>query len=174
MVRVRFHTASTDYGHFNRQARARLARTLGAEKRTRTDYRELRRRMVYYHHLRVDSSSLTAAGAFQLLLPGLQLFFGIERQLDHALEQLLRRNAGEVPEHELLHVEAHEITQLQCATLAREHKVTMPTVNDDQVALGIEPRPPHLAGRSLEGVSGKPARSSYRRSHGSFEACANR
>ena len=37
-----------------------------------------------------------------------ELFFGIEREFDHSLEQLLRGDAREVLQHQLLDVQAHE------------------------------------------------------------------
>src|ERR1700740_1881005 len=56
--------------------------------------------------------------------PCFQLLFRIQRQFDHALEQLLRGNTREVLQYQLLHIEAYEITQLQRAISRCEYKVT--------------------------------------------------
>src|ERR1700682_1012079 len=71
-----------------------------------------------------------------------QLFFCIQRQLDHALEQLIGGQSREVLEHQLLDVESHQVAQLQRAIACREHKVAMPTVDHDDVALGVETAAP--------------------------------
>ena len=66
--------------------------------------------------------NLCLAARFQLLLR-------IKRQLDHALEQLLRGNAGEVLQHQLLHVEPYQIAELQRAIFCCEYEVTMSVVD---------------------------------------------
>jgi len=41
-----------------------------------------------------------------------KLFFRVQGQLDHALEQLVGRQSGEILEHELFDIQAHEVAQL--------------------------------------------------------------
>ena len=86
-------------------------------------------------------------------LTGFELFFRIERQLDHALEQLIGGQSREILEHELFDVQSHQVAQLQCAIARREHEIPMTAVDDDDVALGVEAATPQFAGGSLEGVA---------------------
>src|SRR5256885_12986316 len=86
----------------------------------------------------------TGRGRLRRSAGRLQLLLGVQRKLDHALEQLLCGNAGEVAEHELLDVEPHEVAQLKRAIARREDEVAMAAVDDDDVALGFEAAPPEL------------------------------
>src|SRR5438874_4528889 len=103
-----------------------------------------------------------------------QLLLRIERQLDHALEQLLRGDAGEVFQHELLHIEPYQIAELQRAIFCCKYEVTMSVVDDDEITLGIEPGSPELPRRPLEGVARKPARVNDRGAHRGLETSGDR
>jgi hypothetical protein len=45
----------------------------------------------------------------------LQFLFGVQRQLDHAFEQLIGRQPGKILEQEPEHVKADEVAQLKRA-----------------------------------------------------------
>jgi hypothetical protein len=98
-----------------------------------------------------------------------QLFFRVERQLDHALKKLIGRQSCKIPEHEFLHVQPHEVAQLQRPVPCRKDKIPVSTVDHDDVALGVEAAAPELAGRALEGVTEKPSRVDDRGGHSNFQ-----
>ena len=92
-----------------------------------------------------------------MLFRSLQFLLCVQRQLDHALEELICRQAGEILEDELFDVEAHEVAELQGAVAGGEHEIAVAAVDHDDVALGVEAAAPEFAGGALEGVAGKAA-----------------
>lgn len=64
------------------------------------------------------------------LRAGLELLLGVQRELDHALEELVVGRAGEVAQHQLFDVEPHEIAQLQRAIARREDEIAVAAVDD--------------------------------------------
>jgi hypothetical protein len=97
-----------------------------------------------------------------------QLFFRVERQLDHALKELIGRQSCKILEYEFLHVQPHEVAQLQRPVPCKD-EIPVSAVDHDDVALGVEAAAPQLAGRALEGVTGKPSRVDDRGGHYVFQ-----
>jgi len=81
-------------------------------------------------------------------LIGFQLFFRVERQLDHALKELIGRQSCKILEHEFLHVQPHEVAQLQRPVPCRKDEIPVSAVDHDNVALGVKAAAPELAARS--------------------------
>jgi hypothetical protein len=107
-------------------------------------------------------------------LARLELLFRIERQLDHSLEQLVRRCSRKILEHQLFDVQSYQVTQLQRTIARRKHKVAMTAVDDDDIAIAIETAAPQFSGRPLERVTRQAARIDNRRTHGGVPNCRSR
>lgn len=56
------------------------------------------------------------------------MLFGARGQLDHPLEQLFRRHAGEVADDELLGIEPDQIAKLERLVARGEDEVPVPIV----------------------------------------------
>ena len=90
-----------------------------------------------------------------MLIPLLEIFFRIQRQLDHPLQQLLGRTAGEISVNHFLCKQATNITQLERSVSGGVDEVAMTVVDDDDVLLYVIFGPPQLAGRFRERVPGQ-------------------
>lgn len=67
------------------------------------------------------------------------MLFGAQPQLDHPLEQLFRRHAGEIAQDQLFCVEPDQVAQLERFAARGEYEIPVPVVHDDQVAPDVEP-----------------------------------
>ena len=86
-------------------------------------------------------------GAFNadigLWLP--QVLFGVERKLDEAFQQLLGGHSRKVLVNQFLSVQARDVAELAGIDAGGVDEVAVPVVDDDDVALGVEPRNRHSA-----------------------------
>lgn len=82
-----------------------------------------------------------------------QMFFHVEHELEHPLEELRRGLAPEVLEDQLLHEQSRDVSQLQGTCSRRMHEVAMSIVDDDEISTQIIARTPQLTGRLVEGVA---------------------
>src|SRR5205807_10553193 len=85
-----------------------------------------------------------------------QMLFGAQRQLYHALQQLVSGQSDEIVDDEFLGVEAHQIAQLERLAARSVDEIPVAVVDDDEVALRVEAGAPRLPGRAFEGVARKP------------------
>jgi len=84
-----------------------------------------------------------------------QILLGVQRQLQQAFQQLIRRNADEVLEHELLGEQPADVTELQHPAARRVDEIAMAVVDHHEIALRVEPRSPQFPRRLVEGVTRK-------------------
>ena len=84
-----------------------------------------------------------------------EVFFGIERKLNHALEEVVGGKPGEVVVNQLLNIQAADVAKFERAAARGIHEITVGIVYDDQVARLIITRPPKFAGSPFEGVCRK-------------------
>src|SRR5665213_3341301 len=85
-----------------------------------------------------------------------QMLLGIQRQFQQALQQLIRRNSDEILEHELLGEQATDVAELERLAARSVDEIAMTIVDDDEIALDVEPRPPQFPGCLVKGVSRQP------------------
>src|SRR5580704_10785247 len=111
--------------------------------------------------------------AWTVSLPRFELLFRIQRQLDHSLEQLIRRCSGKILQHQLFDIQSHQVTQLQCTIARRKHKVAMTTVDDDDIAIAVETTAPQFSSRPFKRVARKAARIDNGRAHGGVQTVSH-
>ncbi len=68
-----------------------------------------------------------------------QILLGVQGQLQQTLQKLIRGNANEILEHELLGEQATDVTDLEHLAACRIDEITMAVVDHDEIALRIEP-----------------------------------
>jgi hypothetical protein len=83
------------------------------------------------------------------------MFFGVNRQFDHALEQLIRRKPWEIVLNQFFDIQAADVSQLQCAVSGGIDKIAMGSVDDDKVPHLVKTRAPQFARPMLKRVRGK-------------------
>src|SRR5512138_3165646 len=87
-------------------------------------------------------------------LSSFQILFRIKRQLDQPLEQLVRRQPGEIAHDQLLGKQAGNVAELQGLVARGKDEIPMTAVDDDEILFGVEARTPKFAGRAAKGIAG--------------------
>src|SRR6185312_1865338 len=79
-----------------------------------------------------------------------------------------------ISQHKFLDVKTYQEAQLQYASFCREHEIAMLTIDDDEIALCVEPGSPLLSRRPFEGIARKSARVDHRLGHGGLNTGGDR
>src|SRR5947208_7481369 len=68
-----------------------------------------------------------------------KILLGVQGQLQQTLQKLIRGNADEILEHELLGEQATDVTELEHLATCRIDEIAMAVVDHDEIALCIKP-----------------------------------
>ena len=68
-----------------------------------------------------------------------KMLLGSQRKLDHPFQELIGGQPDEIVDDELLGIETHEVAQLQRLAARGIDEIAVAVVDNDDVALGIEP-----------------------------------
>ena len=89
-------------------------------------------------------------------VPSAEVLFRVQREFDHALQQPVGGQTGEVLVHQFLYVKAADVAQLQRLVAQGVNEIAVGVVDNDQVSFLLVARAPQLSRRALKGVGRQP------------------